>query len=302
MPDPPAPAEDTKPAVEAPATTSEAGTAKAEPAKAAEPKAEAAKPSEDDTPAGISKRQHAINEHIRARARAEQEAAYWRGVAEGKQPAPTAEQQPQTQTQGIVNPNDPKPTAAQFEDYDQFTEALSRWSYRQEQYAASIRAEQARAHQQVAERARTWHERHTAYGATKADYVEKVQPFLDAVYPGTPMFDVLTESPVGPQLAEYFVDNPGEFNRLNSMPLPLAFREIGAIEATLKGSSANPAPTSASAATVAPTKTVSDAPAPPVTLGSRPADAADEADAALARGDFRAYAAATNRREIASRK
>jgi hypothetical protein len=97
---------------------------------------------------------------------------------------------------------------------------------------------------------------------------------------------------VAPQLMRHFSDHPEDLQRLSRLAPRELLREMGKLEATIEKPASAPAPPAA------PPKTVTDAPAPPPTLGSRPAVPNDDAEGAVARGDFKAYEEAANRREV----
>jgi len=89
----------------------------------------------------------------------------------------------------------------------------------------------------------------------------------------------------GPALMALLSATPSEFDRLLKAPsMDVIVRGMGRLEASVSS--------------VAPTaKVVSSAPPPPITVGARGA-VVDDVESAGRSGDFRAYAAAMNRREI----
>jgi hypothetical protein len=274
-----APAPAAKPAEAAPAPVDEA----------AKPEAEAAAP-------GVSKRQQQINDLIRRATVAEQEAAQLRDqVARGAQPAGKPAEAPAAPATA-ADPSDPKPTVDAFDTYEEYVFEAAKWTVRQEQRAAHQAAQAHAAHAEFTQRMSGWAERHKAFAASNPAYIEKAQPFLDRVFPGTPIGDVLADSPVGPQLALHLAEHLDEAERIARLHPIHALRELGKLEAKFE----NVAP--AASAAPAPVKAVSDAPVPPTTLGTGSAEPADAIEAAVARKDFRAYAAEANRQELAARR
>lgn len=108
--------------------------------------------------------------------------------------------------------------------------------------------------------------------------------------------EVMVTSPHKADWLRYFSANPQVFPSLLRAQSPeQVYREMGRIEATFTAQ----APRTDSSVPVPP---VSSAPAPPPTLGSNPTTATSEVEAALQRGDFRAYRAAMNREEMAQKR
>lgn len=87
-----------------------------------------------------------------------------------------------------------------------------------------------------------------------------------------------------------------------TMPAIRQLRELAKIEAGLKPKVAAAAGDDKTAASPAPKRTPPKLPAPPTELGARNSAPADEADAALARGDTAAYMRIVNQRETKARK
>jgi hypothetical protein len=122
---------------------------------------------------------------------------------------------------------------------------------------------------------------------------------IDALPPGAPVdaFNVVAqeifESEQAPRLLRHFSEQPEALEALRHAPPSHILRVIAKLESRFEAdSSAAPAP---------PSRTITKAPEPPPTLGSRAAAPVNEAEAALARGDFKAYRAAKNREEMAAR-
>ena len=264
-----------------------------EPEKAAAPVPTPEKP--------VSKRQQQINELIRARAESDQRAADLAAKLaeiESRVAKPSEKAEPAAAPTAPLDPSDPEPTedeiGTKFSTYAEFTRAQARWVVREERRAEAIQAQQESAQRAQSERLGTWTQRLHAFADSKPDkpsFVKAVGPFLDLVKRDTPLYDVLTDSPVGPAIAEHLATHPEVWSRIAPLGPIQQLRALGAIEALFDSSL-----TSASASAGPAAKTVTTAPAPPTTLSARSADPADPVAAAVARGDFSAFEAEENRR------
>ncbi len=248
----------------------------------------------------VSKRQQQINDLIRARAesdrRAEDLAAKLAAIearTAPKEPAKEPEAAP------VVDPTDPEPQEASFDDYRAFVKAQAKWEIRQARREADAEAEtrqratsEATRRADLAQRESTWSERRDAFAATTPDFATKAIPFLDHVFSGTPIGDVIVESEVGPQIALYLATHPDEADRIARLAPISALRALGKLEAKFD------TPTSASASAGPAAKTVTSAPAAPTTLSARSAAPADPAADALATGDFERWEAEENRKAL----
>lgn len=207
-----------------------------------------------------------------------------------------------------------KPSRPKFDDFGTYPEYEAALATYEEQLtdwklAEFVQTQQKQAMEQAARqremsaqmayehRASKWVERRDEYAAAHPEFLAKAGGFLGWATPGTPIGDLVMDSEAGPELALYFGERPDEAARIAALHPVFQVRELGRLEGRLLTS-----PETARPATAAPApKHVSTAPAPPVTLGTKPADVADEVESAGARGDFRAYMAAANRRDLARR-
>lgn len=209
---------------------------------------------------GVQKR---IDELTRARYEAEergrQEAEHWRQQAElYRQQAEQAKQQ--------VGP----PRSDQFQDYEQYLSAVAAfnankvveerinaerqqaWQYQQAQMRQAQEA-QAQAQYQATLQAKL------AEAEKKfPDFIEKVtSPELPGLQ-GTPAFNAILESEVGPEVMYYLAANPTRAHQIVSLSPINQVREIGRIEASIASgksvSQAPPPPSSVSAQTGTATK------------------------------------------------
>lgn len=144
---------------------------------------------------------------------AEREAAYWRGIAEGRTP--------QQQTPEQVAPPD------RWED----PEGYDRWLIQKatEQFAQTNRQQQL---------LRTYEEREAAARQSHPDFDSVVR---DPSLPITPtMAEVIRESDLGPEVAYHLGTNRQEASRIASLPPHMQAVALGKIEAAL--TKAPPAP------------------------------------------------------------
>jgi hypothetical protein len=171
---------------------------------------------------GVQKR---IDELTRARREAERKAEYWQGVA--TQTAPEAQAD--------------KPSRDQFDDPDDYVEALAEWKAEQ-----AVQRVQQKTAAQAAESAR-----HSAWAAREAEARASI-PDYDAVVPTSTVpvnphvVEALMDSDAGPALAYHLAKNPDVAARLNAMTPTRAAIELGRLETTLTAPAAK-APSNAPA-------------------------------------------------------
>lgn len=163
---------------------------------------------------------------------AEQEAAYWRGVAEAQkqQPAPTEQ---------ATVPSGP-PRFENFPDWDTFEAARDQYLIAQ----AEQRVEQKLV-QQTAERERQHVEQRFAETISKA--VEDDPTFLDILQDNTlpitqPIADVLKTSDNAVDIIRYLNDNRNITRQLSQMDSTRLHYEIGKIEAKIEATRVVPEP------------------------------------------------------------
>lgn len=141
-----------------------------------------------------------------------------------------------------------------------------------------------------------------------AEFDRKVDPGLlpivptSALPPGQPIrpqnaiMQAVVESEVGPALLVHFSTPEGreDWTKLTNVPTPAAMlRMFGRIEARIEGQAVKPA------GDPPPVNSVTSAPAPPLVLGTKPPASPDRARAAAEAGDYGAYEAAANARDLA---
>ncbi len=178
--------------------------------------------------------QDRIDELTREKHESAREAAYWRGIAEANKPKPVE----------TVTEDPAKPKPEQFQNYDEFTEALKDWKIEQR--------EQKRTERERAETtASTWNQRAQATRQTLPDFdavlSSSTAPMTKA------MAETIQDSEKGPEVAYHLAKNPAEAARIAQLSPFAAARELGKLEVSL------------SAPKVQKTTT---APTPPTPIGS----------------------------------
>jgi hypothetical protein len=214
-----------------------------------EPEAEPAQPDPDapgdetpepepHKPSGVEKRISELTwkarEAERREADARREAAYFRGIAEGKG-APPQGAQP-TATEG-------PPKQEQFETYDEYLRALTRHE---------IRTEMAQERQKLTgelearELQGGFEKRVEAFRATHADFDEVA--FSDDHQVSPTMRDAIVNTQDGAEIAYWLGKNPGESNRIARLSPNHQILELGRISARLTAPPPAPPPRPASTA------------------------------------------------------
>jgi hypothetical protein len=191
---------------------------------------------------GSEPQQKVVKEVIGLRKRAqtaEQEAAYWRGVAEGRvkpEKSDDATPRPTSTTQGPPQPPDPSAYGDDWQKYetakDDYLVAKAKWEVRQEY-------QQGQAAQSQAEVDRSFNDRIAAVSETDPE----VGMVLRATNPQDPYFlpindhmaAVIKHSEVAPRIIRYLLDNKGEAQRLFHLNPFVAAAELGKIEAKIAG-------------------------------------------------------------------
>lgn len=158
--------------------------------------------------------QKRIDEITAKRYDAEREAAYWRGIAEGRTPQQQAEQPRQ----------DGPPREDQFESFEDYEQARI-------DYAVEQRLRQAEALKAQQAVLQTYEERAARLKESKPDYDSVVgNPALRI----TPiMADVIRESDAGPEVAYHLGTNPQEAARIAALSPHRQAVELGKLEARL---------------------------------------------------------------------
>lgn len=261
-------------------TASEATTADASPAVADAGKAAAPR----DT--GVQKR---INELTRARYDAERRAA----AAEAKL-AESSKTKPADDDSAVK-------TLADF-DYDET--AYQKHIHADVEKRASTAAEkavEAREKTQAkaaAEKARidSWKNRTAEYAKVKVDFAEKVYSIPDA-YLNDTVFEALTESEVGPEVAYYLAENLDEAERISNLSPAAAARAIGRLESKFEAKAEAKAEVASEEAKPKDEPRTTKAPAPPPKLDASN-DVVKKDPADMSQKEFNTW----RRRQIAQRR
>lgn len=196
----------------------------------------------------------------RDEARAREE--YWRdraqqsGAVPKVQPAPVA-----------TEVEEPEPKSTDFATTEEFLTAVRAWDRKQilKDFKADLsKTEQQKAvEKQVQERVSAFQKREEEFAAANPDYNDKVKksdiPISKA------MNKALVESEVGPAMALYLADNPGEAEQIATLSDDAAFRAMGKLEAKIEASLAQDKPATEEA-DVKPPPLKTAAPAPPTPI------------------------------------
>lgn len=212
-----------------------------------------------------------INELVRKQREAERDAAYWRGVAQGKTPnAPPSPASPPAQTS--------KPVKESFQSYDEFVEALSEWKADIKVQAAlsdvNSRIEKRESQQSAAQiqenRSKNWKARAEATREILTDF-DEVLGAAEGSKIEAHTAELLEDSPHGPAIAYKLAKDPELLDKLNKLSPTAAAKEFGKMEAVFDGHP-NTKPASSTSSPNA-----SKAPKPPTTVGARSSTTKDPA-------------------------
>lgn len=236
--------------------------------------------------------QELLRDRAKERLRAETAEAKLKALETPKPGEPKTDPPPAAQTKPDADPEPVEPKEKDFGTYEEYQAAdrkylreLARWEGRQETRRLDTERT-AQAEKSTVEK--NWNERVTAARAKHADFetIAKEIPFNQTAAA------FILDSEVGPEILYHLGSNRELAERIKGLTPIQTARELTKIESTLQ----TPAP----AATPAPgPKRVPSAPAPPSEVGNRPAGGADEAEEALAAGDFARYSRIMNSQEIA---
>ena len=185
---------------------------------------------------------------------AEQEAAYWKGVAEANQ-RKEQDTQPPKDMPVVSNDGAPiEPNPRNFEDYDAYDRAKDAYLVNLAKYQFKMEMEQDKIKKQQAVVRETFQQRITKAIDEDPDFAEVLQ---DKTLPVNPvMLEIIQESEVAPELLRWINDNRKDAEVLYYMsPIQMA-KQLGVIEAKLKTPKPQPQPP----------KKVSQAPEPIPTL------------------------------------
>lgn len=175
---------------------------------------------EEKTAAEAKGAEKRIKDLVAKHRTAEREAAYWKGVAEGKvKPQETPRQE--TAPKG-------KPTIDQFENYDEYIEALTDWKVEQRFEASKTETTKTKEQERREARIKSFNERITEAADEDPDIMEYYQD--DTLPISQSMGEIIMDSEAGPQLLKYLGENRKEATRISRLSPLAAAKELGKIE------------------------------------------------------------------------
>lgn len=136
----------------------------------------------------------------------------------------------------------PEPLPSQFTDVNEYSKALKDWTAENVRREDARKAAEERAAQERAKIAQDWQKRQTEAKASIEDY-EKVISESD-VKVSNEVRDAILESDVGPQLLYHLAKNPEVAEKIGSMTVGRALKELGRLEVKLSGGTAESGPKS----------------------------------------------------------
>jgi hypothetical protein len=275
-------------------------------------RARKAKSAEERVPELLNDRAEERRLRMEAQARADDLERRLRALESPTKDGKTAESSPAVDKKAEAARFRAMPDAPKLEEFESYDD----WAIEMASFVADKKLEEREARSQQEAAARQEEQRFTEK-VTKASerfkgYLEKhpeakdrIRPELMAIVPisqlrpgETPgphnfIAEQILESEFSGELADHFSTDAGvqDFQRFMRLSPDAILREIGRLEARFEDRGKT-APTRTP-------KTISTAPDPPETFGRRPAAPADRLEAALATGDFNAYAEEANRRDWA---
>ena len=192
-----------------------------------------------------------IKKLVAQRNEKEREAAYWRGLAEGRvkmEPPPPAQETP--------------PILEQFESYDDYLVSKAKYEFNQEQKQLTARRQQENVQRANLEALKTHQERLQKAAEIDPEILDIAN---DASLPVSPLMAMtIMQSETGPEVLRYLHEHRTEAGKIATMSPILAMREMVKIESKM---AEQPPP---------PVKKISQAPEPIKTVGSKGASSIDE--------------------------
>lgn len=195
-----------------------------------------------------------------------------------------------------------------FDNYRDFTAAMGTFiadkRYEERESRQRIQQQHSQHAEKVHQTIESAQARIQAYQQTDPDFATKVHPALlelrpvsslgsdERIGPENVLAEEVLKSEVQPHLMLHFSTPEGqaEWGRMLRLAPSDLLRAFGRIEARFESQ----APAS--------TKTITSAPAPAMTLGRKPAAPANDVESAVANGDFAAYSARMNARDVAAHR
>ncbi len=161
-----------------------------------------------------------LKDQRRKRQDAERDAAYWRGIAEGRakptEPSPIIQPAPVTLTK--------EPTIDQYEKYDDFLVAKAEWNVEQKTISKRVQEEES-------EVQRIFTERIQKAAETDPDISDVLNDRTLSI--SNAMAAVIRRMEIAPQVLRYLSNNRNEAARISRLSPLVAAAEIGKIEMKL---------------------------------------------------------------------
>jgi hypothetical protein len=202
----------------------------------------------------------------------------------------------ETKPAEVKSDDNKKPVLADYKTYEDWVEAVS--DYKADQ-KINARLEQDRQARETAAKAtevetknkaieNSWMERVNKAKERHSDYesVAFAKENTKDIIPGSVLDGWLLDSDHGAELLYQLASNPEEIIRINGLSAFAAARELTKMEASFEKAPASKV------------NAVTKAPKPPSEVGGTGTVTDDPVEAALSRGNFRAYAEEQNRREL----
>lgn len=157
---------------------------------------EAKQPSKGKPKRGVEKR---IDELVKEREALRRELE---AVKNGAQPHQVQQAQQRVEQEADSDFGKPKPRLSQFENLEDYTEALTDWRIEKKEHDRAAVEARNNLYREVEEKATAWENREAAFKATVDDYDAYVHAdALQAMQPPRDVMAYLAESEFGPQLA-----------------------------------------------------------------------------------------------------
>ena len=166
---------------------------------------------------GFEKRIKKLNKKISA---AEEEANYWRSEAMKAKTQPNA--QTQNVSQYTSTDASAKPILSQYNNVEEYTEALTEWKVEQ-------KLKQKEQQQYQTKNLDTYNQRVNAFKEKTPDY-EKVVARTSDWATAPEISQAIVESDIGPEIVYFLAQNKAELDRVNSLSSHKRFIEMGKIE------------------------------------------------------------------------
>ena len=182
--------------------------------------------------------QRRIDKLNAAKADAQREAEYWRGLALKNQETPQEQQSKAPESKAKAS-DDKEPQPEDFETHREYVNALTDWKLDLREKKSKVEAEKKAVIAEQEKSFKAYNERKDAFAKTVDDFDEVLDDVRDVQV--TPAITAtIVESEYGPQLAYELAKNRAEFERIVKLSPLAAAREIGKIEAKIAAKASEP--------------------------------------------------------------